>query len=171
MLRIEKTRLDGVLLIYPECFKDHRGEYVETYNEEEYKQAGIDVEFVQDDYSVSTKNVLRGIHGDSQTWKLVLCPYGKFYLVVVNCIESSTNFGEWESFIFSDENNIQVLVPPGHGLAHLILSDKAIFQYKQSAYYDPKRQFTYKWNDSRFKIQWPIDNPILSKRDELGHYV
>lgn len=171
MLRIEKTKLDGVLLIYPDCFKDHRGEYVETYNEKAYREAGIEVKFIQDDYSISLKNVLRGIHGDSQTWKLVSCPFGKIYVVVVNCDSASTHFGRWESFILSEEKKIQILVPPLHGLAHLVLSDRAIFYYKQSTYYNPQIQFTYRWNDPRFNIQWPIKNSILSKRDELGHYV
>ena len=83
MIEIQKTELKGVLLIQVGAFEDHRGEYVETYNEKEYKQAGIDVHFVQDDYSVSMKNVLRGIHGDDESWKLIHCPFGRFYLVVL----------------------------------------------------------------------------------------
>lgn len=166
-----KTKLDGVLLIKLDVFEDHRGEYVETYNEELYRKNGIDVKFIQDDISVSTKNVLRGIHGDSETWKLISCLYGKFYLVVVNCDVDSGNFGKWQSFVLSDRNRLQVLVPPKYGNAHLILSDKAIFHYKQSTYYDPTKQFTYKWNDPKLDIWWPIKNPILSQRDEVGHYV
>ena len=166
-----KTNLEGVLQIKPDVFEDHRGEYVETYNEELYRKNGIDIKFVQDDISVSAKNVLKGIHGDAETWKLVSCLYGKFYLVVVNCDIDSENFGKWQSFVLSEANRLQVLVPPKYGNAHLILSDKAIFHYKQSTYYDPSRQFTYKWNDPRFNIWWPIKNPILSPRDEVGHYV
>lgn len=171
MLKIKKTKLKDVWLIHLDYYRDRRGKYLETYNEKSYKEAGIEVKFVQDDYSVSKKNVLRGIHGDNETWKLITCPLGKIYLVVVNCIESSVHFGEWKSFILSSENNIQVLVPPRHGVAHLVLSNKAIFQYKQSTYYDSSKQFTYKWDDPRFNIQWPIRNPILSQRDKFGHYV
>ncbi len=171
MIKVSKTNLEGVLLIKPDAFEDFRGFYVETYNENLYKESGIDMEFVQDDISISTKNVLRGIHGDDQTWKLISCFYGKFYLVVVNCDKSSENFGKWQSFVLSDTNRLQVLIPPKHGNAHLVLSEITIFHYKQSTYYDPKHQFTYKWNDSTFKIWWPIKTPILSQRDEFGHFI
>lgn len=170
-MEITKTTLDDVLLIKLDVFEDYRGEYIETYNEELYRKNGIDIKFVQDDISVSNKNVLRGIHGDSETWKLISCLYGKFYLIVVNCDVNSENFGKWESFVLSDVSRFQVLVPPKYGNAHLILSDKAIFHYKQSTYYNPEKQFTYKWNDPKFNIWWPINNPILSQRDEEGHYV
>jgi len=170
-MEITKTTLDDVLLIKLDVFEDYRGEYIETYNEELYRKNGIDIKFVQDDISISAKNVLRGIHGDSETWKLISCLYGKFYLIVVNCDVESENFGKWESFVLSDVNRLQVLVPPKYGNAHLILSNKAIFHYKQSTYYNPEKQFTYKWNEPKFNIWWPIKNPILSQRDEEGHYV
>jgi dTDP-4-dehydrorhamnose 3,5-epimerase len=168
--RVEKY-LGDVLLIEIESFEDHRGEYVETYNREDYFKHGIDIEFIQDDYSVSSKNVLRGIHGDSETWKLISCPYGKLYLVVVNCNKESPDFGKWESFVLSACNKKQVLIPPMYGNGHLILSDSAIFQYKQSSYYTPKSQFSYRWDDSSLNIWWPVKHPILSQRDEAGKYV
>ncbi|MFA4828265.1 MAG: dTDP-4-dehydrorhamnose 3,5-epimerase [Thermodesulfovibrionales bacterium] len=170
-METHRTKLEGVLLIKLETFDDHRGEYVETYNEELYQKNGISVKFVQDDISVSTQNVLRGIHGDGETWKLISCLYGKFYLVVVNCDTESKDFGKWQSFVLSDRNRHQVLVPPKHGNGHLILSERAIFHYKQNTYYNPKGQFTYKWNDPKLNIWWPIKNPILSQRDEEGHFV
>jgi dTDP-4-dehydrorhamnose 3,5-epimerase len=170
-MEILKTKMDGVLLIKPDIFEDHRGEYVETYNEQLYVQHGVNIKFVQDDISVSSMHVLRGIHGDMETWKLISCLYGKFYLVVVNCDNRSNEFGKWQSFVLSDRNMLQVLVPPMHGNAHLILSNKAIFHYKQSTYYDPSKQFTYKWDDPVLNIWWPVKNPVLSMRDELGHYV
>jgi dTDP-4-dehydrorhamnose 3,5-epimerase len=168
---IEKTELEGVLFIKLDAFRDQRGEYVETYNEDLYRQHGIEVKFIQDDISVSKRNVLRGIHGDNLTWKLISCFYGEFYLVVVNCDPASSNFGKWLSFSLSDRNHFQVLIPPKYGNGHLVLSESAIYHYKQSTYYDPAKQFTYKWDDPRLSIKWPIDCPILSKRDELGHYV
>lgn len=171
MIEIVKTKLDKVLIIKPEVFEDHRGEYVETYNEELYRKKGIDIKFVQDDISISSKYVLRGIHGDPETWKLISCLYGKFYFVVVDCDPNSKDFGKWQSFTLSDKNRLQILVPSFYGNAHLVLSDLAIFHYKQSTYYNPKKQFTYKWNDSQFNIWWPIKNPIISQRDEMGHYV
>lgn len=170
-MEVVKTKLDGVLVIKPDVFEDHRGEYVETYNEDLYRKNGIDIRFVQDDISISTKDVLRGIHGDSGTWKLISCLLGKFYLVVVNCDAGSNDFGRWQSFVLSDRNRHQVLVPPNHGNGHLILSERAIFHYKQSTYYDPSRQFTYRWNDPKLNIWWPVKAPLLSQRDEVGHYV
>lgn len=170
-MKICNTKLGGVLLIKPYVFKDFRGEYIETHNDKLYRENNIDIKFIQDDISVSKKNVLRGIHGDLKTWKLVSCLYGKFYLVVVNCDVKSKDFGKWQSFNLSDKNRYQVLIPPKHGNGHLVLSEKAIFHYKQSTYYNPERQFTYKWDDPRLKIRWPIKNPILSKRDKAGQYV
>ncbi len=171
MISVAKTSLDGVLKVELGIFKDHRGHYIETYNEKMYREKGIDIKFVQDDISVSIRNVLRGIHGDSQTWKLISCLHGEFYLVVINCNTDSKDFGKWESSVLSEANGLQVLVPPRYGVAHLVLSDKAIFHYKQSSYYDPSKQFTYRFDDPRFNIWWPVKAPLLSRRDEEGHYV
>jgi len=170
-MEVLKTKLEGVLLIKPAIFEDFRGQFVETYNKHQYRAHGITAEFVQDDICTSFRGVLRGIHGDHETWKLMSCLWGRFYFVVVNCDEGSQNFGEWESFVLSDANRWQVLVPPRHGNAHLALSEKIILHYKQSAYYSPRGQFSYKWNDPRFNIFWPIKDPILSQRDEKGGYV
>jgi dTDP-4-dehydrorhamnose 3,5-epimerase len=167
MLEIHKTSLDGVLLIKPPTIsEDFRGTYVETYNKKMYREAGIDVGFVQDDISVSSRHVLRGLHGDQETWKLVSCLQGKFYLVVLNWDESSPQWGKWESFVLSDNNRWQVLTPPKFANGHLVLSDQAIFHYKQSTYYNRASQFTVLWNDPRLNIWWPIKDPILSRRDQ-----
>ncbi|MBU1862101.1 MAG: dTDP-4-dehydrorhamnose 3,5-epimerase family protein [Candidatus Omnitrophica bacterium] len=166
-MKVTTTELDGVLVIEPDVFCDHRGKYIELYNEQLYNDNGITIKFIQDDISVSKKNVLRGIHGDRQTWKLITCLQGKFFFVVVNCDEESAHFGKWQSFILSEDNRQQILVPPLYGNAHVALSDKVIFHYKQSTYYNRERQFTYAWNDERFNISWPVDNPIFSKRDSL----
>ena len=171
MIEVRKTKLEGVLKVEPSVFRDFRGEYVETYNRDLYVSNGIELKFIQDDISVSRRNVLRGIHGDSVTWKLISCFYGKFYFVVVNCDMQSKKFGRWQSFVLSDKNRVQILVPPKYGNAHLVLSKEAIFHYKQSTYYDPKRQFTYKWDDPRFNIDWPIKHPIVSARDKEGKFV
>jgi dTDP-4-dehydrorhamnose 3,5-epimerase len=170
-MRIIPTKLKGVSQIQLDAFEDHRGHYVELYNEETYRKNGIDVRFVQDDISISTRHVLRGIHGDAETWKLITCLHGEFYLVVVNCDTLSPDFGKWESFILSDRNGRQVLVPPKFGNGHLVLSDITSFHYKQSTYYNPAGQFTYKWNDPRLNIWWPIKDPILSRRDEAGGWI
>jgi dTDP-4-dehydrorhamnose 3,5-epimerase len=167
-LEIKKTKLKDVLIIKPPTiFKDFRGKYIETYNNKIYQKNSINIKFIQDDVSVSKKNVLRGIHGDNKTWKLVSCLYGSFYLVVLNYDRKSKSFGNYISIVLSDKNNLQVLIPPKHGNGHFVLSKQAIFHYKQNTLYEKKSQFTVKWNDPRFKIRWPTKNPILSKRDNL----
>ena len=164
---IAKSKLDGVLVITPpSIFEDFRGTYVEIYNEKFCAEAGIKVKFVQDDISVSSRHVLRGIHGDQETWKLISCLYGKFYLVVVNWDPHSPQFCQWESFVLSDDNRLQVLVPPKFGNGHLVLSEQAILHYKQSTYYNRAAQFTILWNDPKLNISWPVKNPIVSRRDE-----
>ncbi len=165
-LKVQKTSLDGVLLIEPlSRFEDFRGEYVETYNDELYKKAGIDAAFIQDDISVSTRHVLRGLHGDGETTKLVSCLVGKFYLVVVNNDRESKQYRQWTSFTLSDHNRLQVLIPPKHGNGHVVMSDWAMFHYKQTSYYERATQFTLLWNDPELKLWWPVENPILSRRD------
>ncbi len=170
-MEVIKTKLDDVLLIKPKSFEDHRGEYIELYNEELYKSKGITADFVEDDISIATRNVIKGIHGDYTTWKLISCLHGKFYLIVINYDEKSKHFGKWQSFVLSEVNKFQVLVPPKYGNGHLCLSEKSIFHYKQSAYYDPSRQFSIRWNDPGFNIWWPVKDPVLSQRDQVGHFV
>lgn len=171
MIKISKTKLPGVFLIRLDAFRDHRGVYVGIYNESLYRREGLKIKFVEDDYSRSRQRVLRGIHADSKSWKLISCLLGRILVVIVNCNRRSKHFGRWQSFELSEKNYLQILVPPKHGVAHLVLTREAIFSYKQSEYYDPQRQATYRWDDKRFKIRWPVKNPILSKRDKIGHYV
>jgi len=168
---IEETKQAGVLLVRTSAFEDHRGYYLETYNEQAYREAGIDIHFVQDDISVSSRHVLRGIHGDTETYKLISCLWGSFYFVVVDCRKDSPEFGSWQSFVLSDTNRLQVLVPPGFGNAHLVMSERAMFHYKQTSTYNPAKQFTYLWNDPALDIWWPVKDPITSRRDEVGHFV
>lgn len=166
MYTVEKTKLDGVLLIKPDSFEDFRGMYTETYNLDFFKKNGITTDFVQDSYSTSIRGVLRGLHGDEKTWKLISCPLGKIYFVVLNYDDKSKQYGQWESFTLSETNHHQVLVPPKFANGHLAMTDRIIFNYKQSTYYEPQSQFSIRYDDKRFKIWWPIQNPILSRRDD-----
>lgn len=171
-MEVKKTKLDGVLLIKPPTvFEDYRGTYVELYNRELYKGSGVAVNFVQDDISVSSHHVLRGIHGDAETWKLISCLHGKFYLMVINWDETSLQYRQWEAFTLSDQNRLQVLVPPKFGNGHVVLSKVAIFHYKQSSYYNRAGQFTILWNDPELNLWWPVRNPIVSRRDEGNEHV
>jgi dTDP-4-dehydrorhamnose 3,5-epimerase len=164
---IQTTKLDRVLLITPPTFhEDFRGDYVELYNRELYQKQGVPADFVQTDMSVSSQHVLRGIHGDRSTWKLISCLMGRIYLVIVNWVEGTPQFSQWEAFTLSEANRRQVLVPPGFGVGHLVLSERAIFHYQQSTYYDRASQFTLMWNDPRLNIWWPVKQPLLSQRDE-----
>ena len=166
-MKVTPTELDGVLLIEPPTrFEDFRGEYVELYDAEVYREAGIGVAFVQDDISVSSRHVLRGLHGDRETWKLVSCLQGRFYLVVVNWDETSAQHGRWQAFTLSEQNRRQVLIPPRFANGHVVLSEQAIFHYKQSTRYDRARQFTLAWDDPQLGIWWPVTAPILSRRDQ-----
>ena len=130
------------------------------------KENDIRINFIQDDISISYKNVLRGIHGDNTTYKLVSCLYGQFQLIVVNNNPVSRQFRKWQSFDMSIKNRFQILIPPKFGNGHLVLSNSAIFHYKQNTLYDPSSQFTIKWNDPLYKFKWKINDPILSVRDK-----
>ena len=166
-MNIEDTKLEGVKKITPPTnFEDFRGNYIEIYNRNLYQRAGVTTDFIQDDISTSRKHVLRGIHGDASTWKLITCLRGAFYLVVVNNDPNSSQYRQWEGHTLSDTNNKQILVPPNFGNGHLVLTEYAIFHYKQSTEYDRAGQFTILWNDPEIDIWWPISNPILSRRDQ-----
>lgn len=165
-LKIEKTKLDGVLLIHPPTqFKDFRGGYVETYNRELYHAAGITDDFIQDDASITKKHVLRGIHGDAVTTKMISCLVGEIYVVIVNNNPASPQYRQWQGFTISETNNLQVYIPPMFGNSFVVLSEMALFHYKQTTTYNREGQFTLMWNDPALNIKWPIENPILSQRD------
>lgn len=166
--------VNGVLIFVPDIFEDHRGKFVETYNKNIYsgeirRCILEEVEFVQDDISISHRNVLRGFHGDRKTYKLVSCSYGRIFVVIASYqqVKDSLKYElkQYTTHIITGENHKQILVPPGCGLATLCLSDMCVFQYKQSTYYDRDSQFTVKWNEFD-QIVWPINNPILSERDK-----
>ena len=146
-------------------FNDNRGYYWTSWKKGVIKN----IEFKHDKFSLSEKNVLRGLHGDYKTWKLVSCPYGKFILVVVNCVKKSKNYLKWKSWIVSQKNGVQILIPPNYANGHLCLSDKCLFHYKLSykgLYLDAKQQFSLRWNDPKLNINWQIKKPILSNRDK-----
>ena len=147
------------------AFKDYRGYYWTSW----IKNSKKSIEYKHDKFSLSKKNVLRGLHGDTKTWKLVSCPYGKFLLVVVNCSKKSKDYLKCKSWILSQKNGIQILIPPNYANGHLCLSDQCLFHYKLSykgSYYGSKKQFSLKWNDPKLNIKWPIKKPVLSSRDK-----
>ena len=152
-----------VKIYQPDSFEDFRGELYTLFKQEEH-----DLVFNHDKVSISKKNVLRGLHGDSKAWKLITCLAGEVMLVVVDNRPESKNYLKWDSIILSSKNRKSVLVPPMFANGHLVLSKKATFFYKWSypgEYPDVKDQFTLKWNDPKINITWPILNPVLSERD------
>lgn len=159
-------KLPEVAIIQPDIFYDYRGEYIETWNVENYKTFG-DINFKQDDISTSVRHTLRGLHGDNETWKLVSCVYGSLLQVVVDMREDSETYLKYDMFSINDKNRQQILVPPGFANGHLVMSEFGIFSYKQSTLYQgAKAQFTVRWDDPKVNIPWPIENPILSSRDK-----
>jgi len=156
--------INGVVVREQDAFTDYRGDLYTTW-----KNGDFNLDFNHDKVSTSRKHVLRGIHGDNKSWKLVTCLYGEIYFVLVDNRESSDTFIQWDSMILSDRNRKQVLIPPGVGNGFLVLSDHSVFHYKWSyegEYADVDEQFTIKWNDPMVGIEWPINNPILSRRDK-----
>jgi len=161
-------KLPEVAIIKPEVFYDYRGEYIETWNVENYKVFNEGkIEFKQDDISTSVKHTLRGLHGDFETWKLVQCLYGSLLQAVVDMRSDSKTYLQYDIFSINDKNRNQILIPPGFANGHLVMSEFGIFSYKQSTLYHGKEaQFTVRWNDPKINIPWPIENPILSLRDK-----
>lgn len=163
------STIAGLVTITPKIHRDHRGEYVETFRADAYEfydRTGDRIQFVEDDISISHRNVLRGLHGDAVTWKLIQCTWGEVFFVVADMRTDSPTYLRWQSFTLSDQNRMQVLVPAGCVNGHFVVSEKAVFSYKQSQYYaGMSAQFTVRWDDPLLAIPWPVSKPILSQRD------
>ena len=159
-----------VKIITPDVFKDNRGflftDYLDSFFKNEFTPS---LNFVHSKNAHNNAKVLRGIHGDFDSYKLVECLYGEIYQVVVDCREDSLTFLQHDSFILNHLDPEMILMPPGFGNAFLVTSDYAVYNYKLSyagTYNDHDKQFTYKWDDKRININWPIKDPILSNRDK-----
>ncbi len=155
-------KIKDVKIITLDVFTDYRGDICTLW-----KKDNRYPEFVHDKIATSRKNVIRGIHGDFKSTKLVTCLYGELYFVVIDNRPDSETYMQWDSIILDDRSRKQVLLPPGVGNGFCVLSHKSVFHYKWSypgKYPDVEDQFTIKWN--RLNINWPINNPILSKRDK-----
>lgn len=170
-LIVNDTSLKGVKYLTTDRFEDLRGEYGGIYDEKLYFESGLTERFVADQVSFSYRNVLRGLHGDTKTTKLVQCLHGTVYTVVANCDPESPGFGEWQSFILSDKNHKQLWIPPLYGLGYFAQTETILFAYKLScSLAAPEAQFTFRWDDPLFSIHWPCDNPIISLRDKTAHF-
>ena len=167
-----KTSIDGVIIVEPTVYGDSRGYFMETYQKEDFEKAGITVDFVQDNQSMSTKGVLRGLHFQKQfsQSKLVRCIKGEVFDVVVDLREGSPTFGKWEGVILSEENKRQFFIPKNFAHGFLVLSDEAEFVYKVDDYYHPNDEGGLMWNDPDIGIEWPITKGMtinLSDKDKI----
>ncbi len=165
-MKFIQTKLKKVQIIEYTSFKDTRGNFSEIYNKEIYYKNGTKVRFLTDSFSYSFKNVLRGLHGDFQTWKLITCVEGTIYVIVVNNNESDKEYNKWINLELSEKLNRSLLVPPGYGVGYFVKSKKTIVHYKQSTLYEKKKQFSIKWNDKKYNFIWPNIKPVLSNRDK-----
>jgi dTDP-4-dehydrorhamnose 3,5-epimerase len=170
-MEIHATELHGVRRLVPKAFTDHRGSYCELFDTDSYRDVCAGVTFVQDDISVSHERVLRGLHGDFVTWKLVSVLHGTGYALLADNRPESPTFRRWQSFELSGENRNQLLLPPGIGNSICVLQGPLVYWYKQSTHFADGRQFTIRWDDPDWGFQWPITDPILSARDQKGAYV
>ena len=170
-MKVTSTIVDGAVIIEPKVFGDDRGFFLETFQAERYKElAGIDLDFVQDNHSRSSKGVLRGLHlqKTKPQGKLVRVVRGEVFDVAVDIRKGSPTFGKWAGVILSEENKKQFWVPPGLMHGFITLSDTADFEYKCTQYYDPTDELCLMWNDPEIAIEWPLDNPQLSEKDMQG---
>jgi dTDP-4-dehydrorhamnose 3,5-epimerase len=173
-MEIIETTLKDAYLIKPQVFQDERGFFMETYSEKDFKTAGIDANFVQDNHAMSvTKGVLRGLHfqlpGYTQA-KLVRVTKGAVYDVIVDLRKDSQTYGKWEAFELTAKNFWMLFVPRGFAHGYCTLEDYTEFQYKCDNFYAPTQDSGLRWNDPDLKIYWPIENPILSEKDQKQQF-
>jgi dTDP-4-dehydrorhamnose 3,5-epimerase len=169
---VTPTAIPDVLVLEPKIFGDARGFFFESFNARDFAQAtGIDAQFVQDNHSKSAKGVLRGLHYQIQhaQGKLVRVVKGSVFDVAVDVRKSSPTFGRWIGTVLSDENHLQLWVPPGFAHGFVVLSDSAEFLYKTTDYWYPEHERSLLWNDPAIGIEWPIDGvPQLAAKDQAG---
>ena len=169
-MTVRTSRLEGVVEIELRSFADDRGRFMEIYREDRYREIGIDLPFVQDNFSVSRRHVLRGLHYQIERpqGKLVSVLRGAVLDVVVDLRRSSPTFGEFDSFELSEDNRRQLYVPPGFAHGFLALAEENVVLYKCTDLYSPPHERTLIWNDPALGIEWPTDAPIVSAKDALG---
>lgn len=162
--------IPDVLIIKPSMNWDTRGSIYSSFNKDFYPEfLPKKLNFKHDKFAESAHNVLRGLHGDSKTWKLVSCVWGELFEVVVDMRKDSPTYKKWDSFNLNSKEYRQVLIPPGFINGYYVKSENAVFHYKlayDGDYIDAKEQMTYLWNDPQLKIDWPCKSPILQDRDK-----
>lgn len=174
-MKFTKTKLDGVVIIEPDVFGDHRGFFMESWSQKKMEEAGLFYNFVQDNHSMSSvKGTLRGIHFqkcDKAQAKLVRCVRGAVLDVAVDLRHDSPTYKQWEAVVLSEENKKQLLIPRGFGHGFVTLTDEVEFLYKADNYYAPEAEGGIRWDDPDIGIDWGIVNPILSDKDNENPYL
>lgn len=161
-----ETSLKDARLFVPDVYEDDRGFFKEVYSAKKYHELGLNDDFVQDSVSYSTKNVIRGLHGDPQMSKLVTCVRGKIWDVIVDMRPSSPTYGKWQGFYLSEHNHVQLYVPAGFAHGFLALADEVVFSYKHGALHSAEREFALRWDDPTVGIVWPlVGEPRISQKD------
>lgn len=171
-MEVFETNLSGVISIITPIHRDQRGFFVETYNQKLFSEHGLSFQFVQDNHSFSVESgTIRGLHYQlnpkAQT-KLVRVLHGAIYDVVVDLRRMSPTYGQWESFVLSEENRMQLLVPRGCAHGYCTLAPDTQVVYKVDEYYSRENDRGILWNDNDLKIDWPTNNPILSEKDKAN---
>lgn len=169
-MQITATELAGVFLIEPRVFEDERGYFLETYHRQRFAEAGIDVEFVQDNFSHSRRGVLRGLHYQLEhpQGKLVRVVRGEIFDVAVDLRRNSPTFGRWTGAVLNETNHRQLYIAPGFAHGFCVLSDAADVVYKCTDFYAPRHERTLLWNDPALGIEWPVVQPLISVKDRAG---
>jgi len=167
-MQVSKTPIDGLLTIEPKIFADPRGMFYEVYSESRYEEHGISC-FVQDNHSISKKGVVRGLHYQVNPGqnKLVRVTRGEIFDVAVDIRKQSPTYGKWWGLSLSETNNFQLYIPIGFAHGFCVLSELAEVLYKCSDYYSPENERGILWNDPDLAIDWPVKDPILSKKDAV----
>jgi len=169
-VEVVKTPLGGVLLIKPKVWGDARGYFVETWQQERYAAAGIDLPFVQDNHSRSAYGILRGLHFQKTRpqGKLVHVSSGSVFDVAVDIRAGSPSFGQWYGVELTQDNQWQLWVPPGLAHGFVVTSEYAHFHYKCTEYYCPQDEGAIRWNDPDLGVVWPVECPVLSQKDTVA---
>ena len=170
--KITKSEIEGVFTVEPTVFGDERGYFMETYNENDFKEEGIDLTFVQDNQSKSSKGVLRGLHFQytQPQGKLVRVIKGEVFDVAVDLRKESRTYGKWVGVLLSEENKRQFMIPRGFAHGFLVISDEAEFTYKCDEFYHPEDEGGIMWNDPDVGVKWPsIDGEILLSEKDTKH--
>ena len=171
-MEVKKTKINGVFLLKPQIFEDNRGYFFESFNTNKFNEAtDLNVQFVQDNQSLSSKNVLRGLHFQHPPFaqsQLVSVIKGEVLDVVVDIRKDSETYGEYLAEYLSEENHHQLYIPEGMAHGFLTLKNHTIFSYKCSNYYHKDSEDGIIWNDSNLNINWGIKNPLVSKKDQLA---